>query len=224
MSAPYPVYCFDLDDTLCSECDYVESGLRAAGAVLDPDAPGSAGAGEALVASWRATRRRDGFQQLLRERGLDEGAWLPRLVAAYRAHAPVLAPREGVRDLLEALLARGARLALLSDGEADAQRRKWAALALPYPFDPVVFTGDRGREYWKPHRWGFDRVMAAHPSASRFFYVADNPAKDFVAPNALGWTTVLVRDPRNVHPQDGAAEGGAPQIVLDRLRAIADVP
>jgi putative hydrolase of the HAD superfamily len=33
--------------------------------------------------------------------------------------------------------------------------------------------------------------------------VGDNPAKDFSAPNRVGWDTVcLVDDGRNIHPQD----------------------
>lgn len=39
-----------------------------------------------------------------------------------------------------------------------------------------------------------------------FCCVGDNPAKDFAAPNALGWRTVcLLDDGGNVRPQDFAA-------------------
>jgi putative hydrolase of the HAD superfamily len=223
VSSGYPVFCFDLDDTLVSESDYVESGLWAAGALVDAEAPGAEAAGEWLVAAWRRERPRDGFQQLLRRRRLDEAAWLPRLVQVYRAHAPALAPRRGVGEVLPALMARGARLALLSDGDLDVQRRKWTALALPYPFDPVVFTGERGREYWKPHSWGFERVMAAHAGASRFLYVGDNPAKDFIAPNRLGWVSVLVRHPQNLHPAHPTSREGSPGIAVDSLDALLEL-
>jgi hypothetical protein len=34
-------------------------------------------------------------------------------------------------------------------------------------------------------------------------YTADNPAKDFVTPKALGWNTMMLRDRgQNIHPQD----------------------
>lgn len=217
MSGATPVFCFDLDDTLVSESDYVESGLRAAGEVVDAVAHAPASAGDWLVALWRRERPRDGFQRLLRERGLPEDEWMPRLRAAYREHTPVLELRRGVRDVLRALAGRGARLALVTDGYLDVQRRKWGALRLCGVFDPVVFTDERGREFWKPHPWAFERVMSAHPGASRYVYVADNPVKDFIAPNRLGWTTVMVRDVRNLHPQQAVAAEAAPRVVMESL-------
>lgn len=223
MSGGPSVFCFDLDDTLFSEADYVESGLRAAGALVDAEAPGPEPAGAWLVALWRRERARDAFQQLLRARRLEAERWLGRLRDAYRAHAPRIRPRAGVLDALGRLIGRGARLALLSDGDLEVQQRKWAALDLPLDFDPVVFTDARGREYWKPHPWGFECVMRAHPAASRFLYVGDNPAKDFIAPNRLGWTTVMVRDDRNLHPSDCTAADAAPHVTVESLAALVEL-
>jgi putative hydrolase of the HAD superfamily len=223
VSARADVFCFDLDDTLLSEADYVESGLRAAGALVDAEDPGAQPAGTWLVELWRRERGRDVFQQLLRARGLEAERWLTRLREAYRAHQPRIEPRAGVLDALAGLLRRGASLALVTDGDLDVQRRKWEALRLPFPFAPIVFTDARGRPYWKPHPWGFELVMEAHPSAARFFYVGDNPAKDFIAPNRLGWTTVMVRDGRNLHsPWFGPGEA-APRLTLESLAALVDL-
>lgn len=223
MTAGVRVFCFDLDDTLFSESDYVESGLRAAGALVDARAAGGEPAGAWLVALWRRERARDVFQQLLRARGLDAEAWLERLREAYRAHQPELQPRAGVLETLGGLFDRGARLALVSDGDLEVQRRKWAALRLPFPFAPIVFTDERGRSFWKPHPWAFERVMEAHPSAARFFYVGDNPAKDFIAPNRLGWTTVMVRDDRNLHSLPIVPGDAAPRVTIESLAALVDL-
>ncbi|HZZ83185.1 MAG TPA: HAD family hydrolase [Anaeromyxobacteraceae bacterium] len=201
------VVCFDLDDTLVSESDYVESGLHAVGALLDRELPGPEPSGPWLVERWRRTRARDLFQRWLAERRADETRWLPRLVAAYREHRPVLAPRPGAVEALGAIVARGDRLALLSDGWLEVQRRKWEALALALPFAPVVFTDERGRPFWKPHPWGYQQVMAAHRDAEGFAYVGDNPAKDFEAPDGMGWSTVLLDHPENLYRR--ADPGGA---------------
>jgi putative hydrolase of the HAD superfamily len=217
------VVCFDLDDTLFSEADYVESGLRAAGALVDAEAPDLEPAGAWLVALWRRERARDAFQQLLQARGLDPASWLERLKGAYRAHQPELRPRAGVLEALGCLVDRGASLAIVSDGHLDVQRRKWAALRLPFAFAPVVFTDVRGRSFWKPHPWAFQLVMESHPSQARFFYVGDNPAKDFIAPNRLGWTTVIVRNERNLHPASSAAPDAAPHLTVESLGALVDL-
>jgi putative hydrolase of the HAD superfamily len=65
--------------------------------------------------------------------------------------------------------------------------------------------------------------MEAHPAAARFLYVGDNPDKDFLAPNRLGWTTVMVRDERNLHsPWSGLGEA-APLLVLESFAALVDL-
>ncbi len=39
--------------------------------------------------------------------------------------------------------------------------------------------------------------------AAEYVYVGDNPKKDFIAPNSLGWLTIGLRDDgRNIHKQD----------------------
>jgi len=205
------VYCFDLDDTLVAECEYVESGLRAAGDLLDREEPGQEPAADWMVTVWRRARPPDVFQQVLARRGANPQLWLPRLKAAYREHRPELSPRPGVLDVLGAVVTRGHRLALISDGNLGAQRRKWDALALPFRFDPVVFTDERGRDYWKPNPWAFLHVMRAHPDARAFVYVGDNPAKDFIAPNSMGWTTVQVVDPGNLCCSASPSAGAAPR-------------
>ena len=207
------MFCFDLDDTLVSERSYVESGLRAAGRRLDAIA-GAVGSGEWLVAEWRRTRGRDVLQRRVASVGADPGC-VAELVQAYREHHPEqLALREGAREVLEAIVARGDRLSIVSDGNLGEQHRKWSALGLALPFVPVVFTDERGRERWKPHPWGFEAVMAAAPAAAGFVYVGDNAEKDFIAPNRLGWTTVELRHPDNLRAS-AAAEGDA----RPRLRA-----
>jgi len=216
------VFCFDLDDTLVSESEYVESGLRAAGALLDRWAPAARSA-EWMAALWRRDRPPDVFQRALARLGADPERWLPRLTAAYRAHRPVLTPRPGALALLGAITRRGDRLALISDGALDAQRRKWKALALPHRFDPIVFTDENGRACWKPHPWAYRRVMAAHPDARAFVYVGDNPAKDFLAPNALGWTTVQVLHPENLRRPLAARAGAAARRAVSDLAHVLDV-
>jgi putative hydrolase of the HAD superfamily len=217
------VFCFDLDDTLFSESDYVESGLRAAGTLVDAEAPGPEPAAAWLVSLWRRERARDAFQRMLRARALDESVWLERLKQVYREHRPKIEPRAGVREVLRRLRDRGTHLALVTDGALDVQRRKWAALGLSPDFHPVVFTDAWGREYWKPHPWGFECVMRAHPAARRFVYVGDNPAKDFIAPNRLGWTTVLVRDDRNLYAGTWAVDDAAPQRTIESMAGLLDL-
>lgn len=215
------MFCFDLDDTLVSENQYVESGLRAVGPIIDEWAGGrgGGGSGEWLVAEWRRTRGRDLFQRRLQELALDPEL-LPQLIEGYRNHSPTLSLRDGAREVLERIVRGGDRLSLISDGVLTAQRRKWDALRLPFPFEPVIFTDARGRDYWKPHPWAFEVVMAAARGATAFVYIADNDEKDFVAPNRLGWTTVHLRHRGNLRPWRDVSGGARAHLQVDGFEAL----
>ncbi len=111
------VTCFDLDDTLIAEAGYVESGLRAVGAMLSArHRLRTADPGGWLVARWRSTRGGAVIQELLEAEGLPAERLVPELVEAYRGHLPSIALREGAAELPRWLHARGDRLALVSDG------------------------------------------------------------------------------------------------------------
>jgi len=208
---------FDLDDTLYPERLYVRSGYRAVA--------------EHLRSALGSRRRFEDWLWGRFNRGQAAGAFdalnehfdlglsrtrIGELVDVYRRHRPDIRCFDGIEELLERLGA-GCRLGLLTDGFMPGQRLKLDALKLRPFFDAVVFTEEMGRRCWKPSPAGFRRIseLLETPHAS-CAYVADNPAKDFVAPNALGWRTVQYLQPRQIHAAKAAPEGGRPQSIVRR--------
>ena len=214
---------FDLDDTLYAERDYVRSGYRAVGAILRE----RLGRAEAFE-DWLWRRFCDGraagaLDALNAEFHLDRtDEQIRELVDVYRRHRPDIRPRAGVKDAL-ASLRRRCRLALLSDGFLPAQRLKLDALGLAGLFEAVVFTEEMGRDCWKPSPAGFqavrDRLDVPH---ERCAYVGDNLAKDFLAPNALGWRTVRLACEGQVHAHQPAPDGGAPDVTVADLAEVEE--
>jgi len=205
---------FDLDDTLYLERDYARSGFA--------DLAEWLGDRRFAEAAWRefcSGDRSRVFDAALPTIGRSpEPQLVAELVRRYRSHRPVITLAPDAARILDRWPA-SLPLALLSDGFGDSQRNKVAALGLESSrLDPLVFTDAWGREFWKPHCRGFEFVAAAWSlPASRLVYVADNPAKDFVAPNRLGWRTVQIARPEGVHSGNPAAPGGEPQSVIRSL-------
>jgi len=114
------------------------------------------------------------------------------LVAIYRKHKPRLTLFAEARWAIERF--RGHfKLGLITDGYAETQRNKVAALGIDGLFDCIVYTDDLGRENWKPSPMAFRLIMnRLSADGLECVYVGDNPAKDFFAPNELGWLTVLI--------------------------------
>jgi putative hydrolase of the HAD superfamily len=203
-----PVIVLDLDDTLYLERDFVMSGFAVAGAYVHDRFGIDDFAAHAAVVFEHDDRTRV-FDVLVADYRLDP-ALVAVLVDLYRNHAPDIALAPDAARWLQRH--RGiSRLALITDGSAVTQANKLAALGLDDGgIAPLVCTGAWGREWWKPHPRSFQHVAACYrTSGENCIYVADNPAKDFVAPNALGWRTVQISRPGAIH----AAQSAPPSAV-----------
>jgi putative hydrolase of the HAD superfamily len=212
---------FDLDDTLYAEREYVRGGYRAVGRYAR-ERLGREGAFEDwLWGRFCAGRRDRAFDAMSAEFGLDlTAAEIAELVTVYREHRPVIRPRPGVEALL-ARLGKLRKLGLLSDGFLPAQRLKLEALGLGRFFDAVIYTEEMGRDCWKPSPAGFEAIRRALDVAhAACAYVGDNPAKDFVAPNALGWRTIRLLCGGQVHAEEPAAPDGEPHVTIAGLHEL----
>ena len=187
----------DVDDTLYLERDYVRSGFNH----LDTwcrDHLGVAGVGGRAWALFKDGRRRTTITDALTDLGIDVDAKVRDLVVGeYQRHLPSIALLPDARALLDRWGA-DAPLAVVTDGPAVSQRAKCEALSLAAWTDRVVVTDEHGSS--KPDLEVFR--LAVHgwdlPPGS-LVYVADNPAKDFQGPLALGWRAIRVRRPGSLH-------------------------
>lgn len=224
------VVVFDLDDTLYLERDYVRSGFQAVDAWLVGRAGRSglfAGAWESFVDGQRVGVLNDALAGL----GLDHVVGLAdEAVEVYRHHRPTIDLVDGARETLAFFADRGDAVALLTDGRAHSQRRKIDALGIAPLFDMIVVTDELGgRNHWKPSPEGYELIESQFGvSGEQLAYIADNRAKDFVAPRQLGWKTVRVRHPGGLYdcdstdPTDGA--GIDADELVDQLADLAVGP
>ena len=86
----------------------------------------------------------------------------------------------------------------------------------------ILISEETGFE--KPSDEPFRHFMERYPSRT-YYYIGDNPAKDFVSPNRLSWTTVcLLDDGRNIHPQDfSLSQQMLPQHRISQLSEIENI-
>lgn len=211
------VFVFDLDDTLYPEIDYVRSGmdhvcdrlLEALGVDLHEALRQAVAAGE-----------RDWLAFLAREASLPDTA-VASLLWIYRLHPPTLALTPDCASLLDHLQSAGAPVLILTDGRSITQRLKLHALGLSHL--PTLISEDWGDEDKRsPTR--FREVMARFPDKT-WLYVGDNPAKDFVAPRALGWRTMGVKTGEHgIHQPHILNESlqHAPEVWLPRLGVLRE--
>ena len=197
----------DLDDTLYPEHSYVDSGFQAVGHYL------------------AETYKIDGFHNVANrlfaegQRGkifnetLDclnfpyHEALIKELVDIYRHHKPAIQLDKKTMQVLE-YCSQHYKTALITDGFKNTQRNKIEALGISTFFDFICVTDELGREFWKPHTKPYlSTENALNVKSSECVYIADNPIKDFVTPNHLGWKTIqLLSDKGEYRSLEAAPE------------------
>ena len=230
-----PVVAFDLDDTLFRERDFCRSGFRY---LCDPSRYRIEGIKEYPDAECLDRLRAVMDEELLAGRNpftpfenffrplTGSVTWnLQEHIYAYRNHRPdALHYADGVKEVLDRLVERGIRMAVVTDGRAGTQRRKIEALGLDSYVAPDLIFISEETGHDKKDKEAFAAVVRRLPEARSFVYVGDNPEKDFYWPNLLGWTT-LQTPPHSDNVHSGAAPLSplhSPKTVLTHFSEILD--
>ena len=218
---------FDLDDTLYFERHYVASGFRSVACMLSRSVGIEAETIYSyLVGLFRAGHRGQSFDRLVEQfPDISHAYTVQQLVDAYRNHTPRIRLLPKVGTLLHSLRNAGVRLGLISDGSVASQRAKVEALRLNSRLDLIVLTEVWGKDYWKPHPRAFQYVEEVWGlRGPSLVYVGDNPAKDFVTPNRMGWRTVRLRLPGQLHYEEEPPEPlFAPEVEVSSVTELAKV-
>ena len=198
----WQVIVFDLDDTLYPERDFVYSGFRAVAAWAEKELgiPAKRGFTD-LKGLFDEGTRGNIFDIWLKNLGINTKYLVNLMVQIYREHIPHITSYPGIPDLLQRLKVKF-RLGLVTDGIADVQRRKLAALDLEKFFDALVFSDEcgRDREAWKPSVKPFRIVLdKLRVRGSETIYIADNPHKDFFGARQVGMFTFRLRNPEGLY-------------------------
>jgi putative hydrolase of the HAD superfamily len=183
---------FDLDDTLYSEIDYLKSAYSEIASIVDSDQ------GDRLYLSMMRMYfdKKNVFEFISK---VYPDYTIEILLKLYREHIPNIKLRQNVIEVLNLFVANDYKLGLLTDGRSKTQRNKINQLSIDSFFSKIVISEEFGTE--KPCIDNFEVFMK--DGDFYFYYIADNPQKDFISPNKLGWFTVcLLDDGNNVNKQD----------------------
>ncbi|WP_211272703.1 HAD family hydrolase [Haemophilus paracuniculus] len=183
---------FDLDDTLYNEIDFLYSAYKEIANYISPDA--------------------NLFSKMKEKYHLSENVfdWLiahypniekQTLLKLYREHMPAISLSQETNEVLNFCKENDYLLGIITDGRSLTQRNKIIALGLDSIFQKIIISEEFGSE--KPNPENYKVFMDNEYDIEKYIYIADNPRKDFLAPNKLGWDTVCLLDGgRNIHPQN----------------------
>ena len=209
MTMPYmcnKVVVFDLDDTLYKEIDFLKSGYRKVADYVGRLLRLSSIDIYYNLLSWHS-RGENAFARLNETYGIETP--MKEYLDIYRYHQPNITLPEETKAALSGLKEAGVLMGIITDGRLETQNNKIEALGLSeWISDDFVFINEE-QKYFKPNHWSFDRMMLkcfakGAEADAIFYYVGDNPEKDFLGPNELRWTSICLLDNegKNIHKQD----------------------
>lgn len=200
---------FDLDDTLYKEIDYLKSAYRFIAKRLGNELLPEDKIYNVMLEAY--IKGQNAFSVVKSALNIDTP--IETLLQWYRTHTPNITLPDDSKILLDYLHCRNIPVGILTDGRSVTQRNKIKALGLNryVPEQNVLISAEFGSE--KPDERNYRYFETLYPEINFFMYVGDNPRKDFIAPNRLGWRTIgLIDDGHNIHKQETANEEAAPGV------------
>lgn len=183
------VICFDLDDTLYNEIDFLKSAYKEiAKHIVDEK-------WEFLYAKMLSLYRKSEnvFEFLTSNYPIS----IDILLNIYRNHIPKIEPFKGVFSLLNAIKKANGSICIITDGRSLTQRNKLKALGIIDLFDTIIISEEIGTE--KPNINNYKTIEDKFPNCT-YTYIADNFKKDFIIPNQRYWNSIgIIDNGLNIH-------------------------
>ncbi|WP_081653823.1 HAD family hydrolase [Bacteriovorax sp. BSW11_IV] len=188
------VIVFDMDDTLYFELDFVKSGFQAvSNYVFEKHNLCSSQIFCELMNDFVANGSGKNLNVLCDQyKEID----LKEIIDIYRFHTPNIKLPIDSEFVLTELRRKGHKLALLTDGHEKTQLHKIQSLGLEKYIDFIIRTGVFGTP--KPDTNCFEMIQEKFPNCD-YTYIADNPKKDFIAPEKLGWQSIRIINANGIY-------------------------
>ena len=185
----------DLDDTLYKEYDYQTSGLKyVEDQVLKLYNINLNG----KLLKLRDKGVKDIYLELINILKLPVSI-KESFIMMYRFHKPDIELTLETKIFIKSALSDFKHVVILTDGYSISQRLKVESLDL---IKIPLFISEEWNSK-KPDNARFISIMEKYNTCDHFCYVADNPSKDFIAPNALEWTSFCLKgNDKNIHSQN----------------------
>jgi putative hydrolase of the HAD superfamily len=201
VSVKHTIFIFDLDDTLYSEREYERSGISFVYYYLLKN---GVKLSEGIKLEALLINRNQWIEKLIQSFEIPSIVTRDEILALYRSHKPNINLYPDAKVLLDQIKVLNGKIAIITDGRSLSQRTKISALSLNEYTSDVYISEEVG--HVKPDPYSFIKIVDKYKNY-QFLYIGDNPKKDFLVPNELGWTTICrLNNGQNVHKQSFRVE------------------
>lgn len=189
-------FLFDLDDTLYPERQYILQGFLAVAQYLSNENGLDLIETYLEIVSIFKSGSEKVFDDLLSRKGIIKSP--ADLINVYRSSERRLFLYSDVPDTMKSLKTLGNKLALLTNGNCEVQRRKIKILELEKFFDDIFVLDEFGKEFWKPSTLIFDIIYNNWNGSLRDYIFVGNAQEDLEFTKRLGIKFIFVDRANNI--------------------------
>lgn len=219
------VVIFDLDDTLVSEKEYIQSGFMHISKLLSNKTSMNQSEIFSLLNNLFNENSENVFNRFYEFVNYEYSEKdIIHLVYEYRNHFPNLSLYTDVLPCMDYLKKNGIKTGIITDGYKESQQQKIKAIKANEYIDKMIITDQLGREYWKPHPKSFEILKEYfNVDYNEIMYVGDNPTKDFYISSIYPITTVRIKRENGVYVNSKYFKGIKERITISSLTEIIKI-
>lgn len=216
------VIIFDLDDTLISERDYIESGFNVVAKKIAKDFFLKEECLKVKMNSLLKESSEKIFNRTLEFFCIKyEPEYIKILIELYRNHFPTIKLYDDAKEVIEYLYKNDFFLGIITDGYKESQRKKIEALKLRRLFHHIIITDEFGKDYWKPSEVPYEKMREYFKcSYENMVYIGDNLEKDFITANRLGIETIQISRKHGIYKEVSIGDEFHAKIKIKNLNEI----
>lgn len=213
---------FDLDDTLISEREYIQSGFNVVAKSLSEKYELLQHDVFLKLMNLFQESPKNVFNRILDFYHIDYTVKdIKELIAIYRQHIPNISLYEDAELILKELTKTNLKLGIITDGYQVTQRNKLVSLNIDSYFNSIIVTDELGREFWKPHARPYELIKEQlDVEFNEMIYIGDNVSKDFITAKKLGMYTVQVEREEGIYAE---LKVGQEYLALEKITSLLEL-
>ncbi len=213
----------DLDDTIYSEYDYVQSGFRHVAENISFLVKYSV---PFLIEKMNVFFKNDKktvFNQLINFIKVNDDINLEKLIHLYKFHIPQIKPYADFYDFCKILDFNNIILVLLTDGDVAQQKNKVFGLKIEKYFKKIYYSDSYGIDFRKPNpKIYLEIINDLKIRNDEILVIGDNPNKDFYCKKTLGLSSIQILRPNAIYAlSDKYFDDVKPDMLIDSLNKIS---
>ncbi len=190
----------DLDDTIYSEYDFVQSGFKALAEILSKLTNLKISFLIQKMNEFYSKNKKNVFDQLIYLLKLNDILSVKKSIEIYKYHTPEIKPFNDFFSFFKKLVEQNIDLILLTDGDVQQQKNKVNALGIKDYFKSIYYSDSYGLEFRKPNPKIYLEILRDYKfSFNEVLVIGDNPYKDFHCKKSLGIKTIQVKRPNAIY-------------------------